>query len=390
MIGYTLAKKVSGMGQDRDLDFCGFLDLLEGYEDSRREKSVWYSVSELFFVALSALLCGANNWAEMADYGRQKLDFLRLWFPFSQGAPSKDTLRRFFRALNPEVFQGIFIQWVQSVNKNVAEKMLAIDGKTSRRSGDGDQNPLHLVSAFLTEARLVLGQHAVDEKSNEIKAIPEILNLLALDSMLVTIDAMGCQHKIADMIVAKKGDYVLALKGNQPGLSQDIQLFINDPETKSVVYEEVDGDHGRLERRTLTVCEDVAWLRERHPKWQSLGAIIRLDTVVETKTTVTKETRYYVTSLSANNPQKILRGIRGHWGIENTLHWVLDVVFQEDLNRTRKDHGPQNIAILRHVALNLIQKSKPPNDSISRFRKNLGWNNDLMQKTILNFYKINS
>jgi hypothetical protein len=206
------------MGQIKDLDFRGFLDLLEGCEDSRREGSVWYSVSELFFVALCALICGANNWAEMADYGRQKLDFLRLWFPFKQGAPGKDTLRRFFRALNPYTFQSIFIEWVQSVNKNVADKMVAIDGKTSRRSGDGDQNPLHLVSVFLTEARLVLGQQAVDEKSNEIKAIPEILNLLALDDTLVTIDAMGCQYKIADMIVAKKGDYVLALKGNQPGL----------------------------------------------------------------------------------------------------------------------------------------------------------------------------
>jgi predicted transposase YbfD/YdcC len=378
------------MGQAKDLDFRGFLDLLEGCEDSRREKSVWYSVSELFFVALCALMCGANNWAEMADYGRQKLDFLRLWFPFKQGAPGKDTLRRFFRSLNPHTFQAIFIEWVQSVNKNVADKMVAIDGKASRRSGDGDQNPLHLVSVFLTEARLVLGQQAVDEKSNEIKAIPEILNLLALENTLVTIDAMGCQYKIADMIVAKKGDYVLALKGNQPGLSQNIQLFINEPATKTVVYEEVNGDHGRLERRTLTVCEDVAWLRERHPKWQSLGAIIRLDTVVETKTTITKETRYYVTSLSSANPAKILRGIRGHWGIENTLHWVLDVVFQDDLNRTRKDHGPRNIATLRHVALNLIQNFKPPNDSITRFRKNLGWNNDLMQQTILNFHKVHS
>jgi predicted transposase YbfD/YdcC len=372
-------------------NFKGFLEEFSALPDSRSPWKIKHSVFELFLVAISALLCGANNWEEMALFAKEKMPLLRAFFPYQHGHPCKDTLRRFFRACDKIAFNQIFTEWMRSLHPVLAEKVIAIDGKTSRHSFDGEGDPLHLVTAFATEARLVLAQQAVSEKSNEITAIPKLLDMLALDGAIVTIDAMGCQYKIAEKICAKNGHYVLALKGNQGALHEDIQLFFND---KALIKNaktdtHTDGGHGRIETRTCTVIDDVEWLRRRHPLWQSLNAIVCIHSVREIKGAIVHETRYFITSLPAD-PKHLLQTIRSHWAIENSLHWSLDMTFLDDQNRTRKDNAPANIAVLRHIAINTLQRCKPPKQSLSSFRKQIGWNNTVLSKILDNLVQMSS
>lgn len=317
-------------------------------------------------MAISSLLCGANSWEDMALYGREKLGRLRSFLPYEHGYPCKDTLRRFFRQLDSEQFQAVFVGWMQSVHPVLAEQVVAIDGKTARHSFDSDEkSAFHMVSAFAAEARLVLGQQAVDEKSNEIVAIPKLLDMLALDGAIVTIDAMGCQHKIADKILLKEGHYVLALKGNQGTLHDNIKTFFDDGTLKKAgkFTTQTDAGHGRIETRTCTVTDDIQWLKDRHPLWQSIHSIVAIDSIVELENATVTETRFYITSLPPE-PEKLLHAIRSHWAIENSLHWSLDMTFNNDYNRSRKDDAPANIMIL--------QQNKPKRASITGLRKTLG------------------
>lgn len=376
------------MGKDTE-DFSGFLRSLEGIEDKRRQESVRHSVAEIFLVTLCGVVCGANNWEDIALFGEAKMDVLREWLPYKEGPPCKDTIRRFFRSLDHKAFQERFVGWMRRLHPVVSETIIAIDGKTSRHSFDGEAPPLHLLSAFACEARLVLGQQVVDGKSNEITAIPDLLKLLALEGAIVTIDAMGCQYKIADTIKGRHGEYVLALKGNQGTLHEDVKTFLSDKEVlnNSPTCTETDGGHGRIETRTCTVSDDVAWLRERHPAWQTLQTLVRLDSAREIGGCTVKETRYFLSSLPPD-PQKILRAVRAHWAIENTLHWSLDMTFADDAGRTRKDHAPANLTTFRHFALNLLQKHKPKRGSIAGFRKKIGWDNAILRNIISNAFVI--
>jgi predicted transposase YbfD/YdcC len=370
-----------------------FLDQFGEIEDQRLEKNTLYTTSEILLVTFLAVICGAEGWQDVENYGKSKIDYLRSYLDYSNGVPSDDTVRRFFRVVNPEHFKQIFCKWVNSIAKVTDAKVIAIDGKSSRRTHDKDKNMLHMVSAFATEARIVLGQEKVSEKSNEITAIPKLLELLDVKGHIITIDAMGCQYAIANKIVKKDGDYIFSLKGNQGNLSDDVTLFFTSGKhTKSISsYVDYDKGHGRFETRECFVCNDVQWLRDMHPHWETINSIIRIDATREFKDKTTKESRYYISSIKNITPQSALKAVRQHWGIENTLHWVLDMSFNEDYSRIRKDNAPHVMAIIRHIALNLLQKCKPKRQSIKGFRKICSWDNTVLTNLVAkNACQVNS
>ena len=355
-----------------------FLDSFEKIEDPRSPKNQLYSVSEILLVTLCAVLCGAEGWCDVEMYGKSKINYLRQYLDYNNGVPSDDTIRRFYRNINPSIFEKLFREWVETLAKKTDSKVIAIDGKSSRHSFDGDGNMLHIISAFATEARIVLGQEKVSEKSNEITAIPKMLDWLDVKGHIVTIDAMGCQYEIANQIIKKEGDYIFALKGNQSSLAEDVRLYFEDTAfEKSNNFTDYDKDHGRIETRECRVVTGVDWLRKLHPHWSTIKSIIEIKSTRDIKDKITHETRYYISSTD-DKAEKILRAIRSHWAIENSLHWVLDMSFNEDYSRIRKENAPHIMAILRHIALNLLQTAKKNQDSFKRksivgLRKLCGW-----------------
>ena len=365
----------------------GFCDhFSKDLEDPRSTRNRLYKMVEILLLTLVAVICGAEGWSDVEEFGKRKIALLRRYFDYKNGVPSDDTIRRFFRCLNPDTFMRLFREWITRLMVTIGIKVIAIDGKTSRRSFDKNQSALHTVSAFATEARMVLGQEKVSEKSNEITAIPKLLEWVDVSGRIVTIDAMGCQYKIADQIVKKGGDYIFALKGNQESLSEDVKLFFQSPaETKS--HTDCDKGHGRIEIRTVHVVNDVAWLQNMHPNWQTIKSIIKLDSTREIGDKKTQETRYYISSLDAS-PETTLQAIRIHWGIENSLHWILDMSFGEDHSRIRKNNAPYIMTILRHMVCNMLQKAKMADKDLGRksikgLRKACGWDNDLVTKILL-------
>lgn len=360
----------------------GFLDFFNSLDDPRSTRNRLYTMSEILLCTLSAAICGAEGWQDVEDFGKAKIDYLSQFLPYKNGIPSDDTFRRFYRALDPGHFQELFRSWIKSLHiKNGDKNVIAIDGKASRHSFDGDGNMLHMVSAYATEARLVLAQEKVSEKSNEITAIPKLLEWLDIKGNIITIDAMGCQFEIGDLILKKEGHYIFSLKGNQGNFFDDIQFFLSDSKqiAKLEMYEDYDKGHGRIETRTCWVCTDVSWLQEAHPRWKSIQSIIRIDSVRDIKGKISTETRFYISSMIAST-QKFLSAIRSHWAIENNLHWVLDMSFNDDHSRIRKENAPQVMAIVRHIALNLLQltKNQMKRQSIKRLRKNAGWDDSIL------------
>jgi len=375
-----------------------FLDHFEKIEDPRLQRNQLYTVAEILLVTLLAVICGAEGWQDVENYGKSKIDYLRCYFPYENGIPSDDTVRRFFRAINPDYFKEIFAKWVQCIANVVNAKVIAIDGKSSRRTFDKDGNVLHMVSAFASEARVVLAQEKVDDKSNEITAIPLLLELFDVKGHIITIDAMGCQYAIANKIIGKGGDYIFSLKGNQGSLVEDVELFFNTPNTKNTCSTATDYDkgHGRIETRTCFVSNSVDWLRKEHKDWETIQSIIRIDStrevVEKAAKKVTQETRYYISSLKNPTPEVALKAIRDHWGIENTLHWTLDMSFNEDYSRIRKENAPQVMAILRHIALNVLQQGKlkqkkHKRQSIKGLRKMCAWDNDTLSELVSKYHR---
>jgi predicted transposase YbfD/YdcC len=363
----------------------GFLDVFEGVEDPRSTRNRLYTLSEILLTTLCAAICGAEGWQDVEDFGKAKIGYLRQHLPFKNGIPSDDTFRRFFRSLDPEHFQELFRSWVRRIQPEIAEGVIAIDGKSSRHSFDHDKKMLHMISAYATEARLVLAQEKVDEKSNEITAIPSLIDWLDLRGNIVTIDAIGCQWEIANKIVSRSGNYIFSLKGNQGTLQEDVKTYLEDKVVIDALqpYTHYDKGHGRIETRTCWVAQDVSWLHDRHGRWTTIKSIIRIDSVREIKGTASRETRYYVSSLVLP-PDKILSAIRSHWAIENSLHWVLDMSFGDDSSRIRKDNAPHIMAIIRHMALNLLQltKDKMKRQSIKRLRKMAGWSHEILSSIL--------
>jgi predicted transposase YbfD/YdcC len=364
------------------------LDHFSALSDPRQRWRVIYPLPEILLLVLCATLCGMEDFVETRLWGEQRLDFLRRFLPYERGIPAHDTLNDVINALDPDLFKACFASWVETLRDSDPE-IIAIDGKTSRRSHarSRGREPLHLVSAWATRQRLVLGQQATDVKSNEITAIPLLLERLELSGALVTIDAMGTQAAIAEAVVAKGGDYLLALKANWPATFADVERFFAEPPTDlmQTPVETIDSDHGRLETRRHTVCHTVDWLfSDRRypgePRFPKLAMIGMVQTRVERNGKTEHERRYYLSSAKLD-AKTFAHAVRAHWGIENRLHWVLDVVFHDDLARLRTGHGPQNMALVKHMALNLVQN---PNDkhSLKVRRKLANLNSNYLEKLI--------
>jgi predicted transposase YbfD/YdcC len=363
------------------------LDHFSALEDSRQQAKVLHPLPEIILLLLCGTLAGADDFVEIALWGGEHLAFLRRFLPYRHGIPSHDTLGEVVAALDPELFKGCFTRRVEGL-REAEPDLIAVDGKTSRRTharGKG-RDPLHLVSAWAARQRLVLGQEAVAGKSNEIAAIPLLLERLALDGALVTIDAIGTQSAIAETILRRGGDYLLALKENRPATFADVEAFFADPPPGSLdTFETTDGDHGRIEVRRHAVCHNVAWLLSdrRYPgevAFPGLAMIGMVESETERGGKVGRERRYYLGSTRLD-AAAFARAVRGHWGIENRLHWVLDVVFKDDLARLRTGHGPANMAVVKHMAMNLLRHAKPA-ISLKNRRKRAGWNTAYLESLI--------
>lgn len=361
------------------------LDHFSALADPRQPWKVAFPLSEILLVVLCGTLAGGQNFVEIKQWAGHKLDFLRRLRPFARGVPSHDTLNDVMNALDARTFSECFTGWVESL-RAAEPDIVAIDGKTSRRARRGDAHPLHLVSAWATRQRLVIGQEATSAKSNEITAIPLLLERLELTGALVTIDAMGCQRAIAEAIRAKGADYLLALKDNWATLAEDVRLFFERaPASALDTHETVDGDHGRIETRRHAVSHDVSWLTTGRrfpgePRFPGLAAIVMVEAEVERDGNTTTARRYYLSSASLD-ARLAARAVRAHWGVENRLHWVMDVVFHDDLMRLRTNHGPANMATVRHIALNLL-RSAPGKQSLAVKRKSAGWDDAFLLNAI--------
>jgi len=357
-----------------------FLCHFDELEDPRIDRKKLYPLTEILFIVLCGSICGAQSWRDFVTFGEEKLDYLSCFLPFDNGIPSKNTFARVLSSLDPEGFKQCFLAWVQSFQLAIKE-VIAIDGKTLRKSFDkgSEQSAIHMVSAFASATKLVLGQQKTNDKSNEITAIPKLLDLLALDGKIISIDAMGTQKKIAKKIRQKKADYVLALKGNHSTLHDDISLFLSSEITKSrnskIVdrHEEFDKGHGRIEQRICYVSDQLDWLEQR-AEWTDLKTVAMVESHITTGDKTTTEQRYFISSLPPNAKQ-LAESIRSHWAIENSLHWVLDVTLREDSSRIRKDHAPENMAMVRHIILNMLQNAKRQfkDMSLKRLQKKAGW-----------------
>jgi predicted transposase YbfD/YdcC len=360
-----------------------FLSYFKDLPDHRQCAKVMYPLDEVLLLCLLAVLAGAETITDIARFGDKKLHVLRRFRPFREGTPAHDHLGDILASLDAEQFQACFVAWVASLI-GVPQGVVAIDGKTSRRS-KGANGAIHMVSAFAARQRLVLGQVKVADKASEILAIPKLLDMLAIDGAIVTIDAMGCQRAITRKIVDKKADYVLALKGNQGTLREDVELFAAEQKAKdfkdaTVTRDKtVDGDHGRIETRAVTVIHDVAWLQKRH-QWPGLKGVVMVDSRRELGGKTEHETRFYITSLSVPASQ-MGPLVRDHWAVENSLHWVMDMVFRDDECRLRTNHAPANFATLKHIALNLIRRAKSK-DSIRLRRKVASWDDHFLASLV--------
>lgn len=352
-----------------------FKECFSGLEDPRASNA-WHDLHEVLMIALCASLCGAETCVDMAEFAARKEGVLRRFLRLRHGPPSHDTFSRVFRALDAEQFGACFQVFLDRFFE-IHQGVVAIDGKTLRRSFDraSGVSPLHMVSAWGCEQGLVLGQVATDAKSNEITAVPRLLEMLSLKGLVITADAMNCQRDIARRIVEGGGDYALALKGNQGTLYDDVRTFLDDPETETDSHIHVDGGHGRIEARQAWVSSDIAWLQETH-QWPGLAAVAKVASVREIDGKATRQDRYYLLS-KAFPAAEAARIIRRHWGIENGLHWSLDVVMNEDQSRVRKDNGPTNLAILRHLALNIIRRDKTKGSNRIKFKR-AAWDDDFL------------
>ena len=359
--------------------------------DPRMDRTKRHQLLDILVIAICAVICGADSWVEIEQWGQTKEPWLRSFLELPNGIPSHDTLGRVFAALDPVQFQQCFLAWVQAVTPMTGGQVIALDGKTVRGSHDRSKGKaaIHMVSAWATHSHLVLGQRKVDDKSNEITALPALLQTLLLKGCIVTIDAMGCQTEIAATIVAQEADYVLALKGNQGTLLRDVEslfahaLATNFREVAYSVAETVNKGHGRLETRRAWLITDAAYLRYLDPngKWAGLRSIGMVEAERLISGVAHHERRYYISSLQ-RSAVVLNDAVRAHWGVENELYWVLDVAFQEDASRVRVGASAQNFSMLRHIALNLLKGERTANVGVKAKRLKAGWSDDYLLKVL--------
>ena len=361
-----------------------FIEFWEGLEDPRHGNAGLHDFHEILAIAMCAVLCGAQGSVDMGLFAKSREPFLRGFLKLENGVPSHDTFSRLFRRLDPEQFRAAFQRFMAGFSKQ-CEGVVAIDGKVLRRSFDkaSGKSPLHMVSAWGCEQRLVLAQISTGAKSNEITAVPKLLEMLTLKGMIVTADALNCQRSIAQQIVDQDGDYALALKGNQGTLHDDVVMFLDDPASKTVsAAPVVDSGHGRIETRTATVSTDIEWLAQTH-RWPGLKAVGKVARSRETGGKTTFETAYYLLSAPLS-PQRLNEVVRSHWGVENRLHWRLDVVMNEDQDRSRLGNAPHNLAVLRHMALNVMQKDGEKGSLRGKIKR-AGWDEPYLVRLLALF-----
>lgn len=343
---------------------------------------------DIITISICAVICGAKTYDQIEEYGKDNLNWLKGFLALPNGIPSHDTFGRVFSVMDPREFQNCFMEWIGDVSRRLNREVVAIDGKTLRRSYDNgsEKKAIHMISAFATEQNIVMGQYKTAEKSNEITAIPMLIKMLDISGSIVTIDAMGCQKKISSTIIEKKADYVLSLKENQPQLYGDVKLYMDDiiltgKKSQDFYYHEtIDADHGRIETRKYWVTSDIDWLHGKEA-WRGLESIGCVERTRETGEKVSVEKSYYIMSIESD-AELFAKAARNHWGIENGLHWTLDMAFREDESRIRKGHAPENFAVLRHIALNLIKNETSFKGSINTKQLKAGWNKKYLEKII--------
>lgn len=362
-----------------------FARIFDGVKDPRTSNATRHDLHEMLMTALLCVICGGQTCTDMELFGRSKEEFLRRFMRLEHGIPSHDAFSALFRILDPDCLGGALLRLAADWAGRLGPDVIAIDGKTLRRSFEdaSKRTPLHLVNAFAAGARLALGQVRVDGKSNEITAMPALLELLDIEGSTVTVDAMHTQRATAEALTARGGEYVLALKGNQETLHDDVRLHLADPENaeKMLRFKDLDKDHGRIETREAVVCHDIDMLQDRH-HWPGLQAVGKVTSTREIRGKQSAETRYFLLS-GKPGPERFLETVRAHWAVENSLHWVLDVTMGEDSLRNRKDNGPENLALMRKLALNLARATPTHKKQSMRGKlKRAGWDNGFLLKLI--------
>jgi predicted transposase YbfD/YdcC len=380
-----------------DLTTTSLVAHLARVPDPRINRNKDHDLVDILVIAVCALLCAAETFNDMEDFGKAKREWFQTFLKLRSGIPSHDTFNRVFAALKPEHFLECFLGWTQSVRQAVAQEVVALDGKALRRALNGDQSVKYVVSAWAEGNGLVLGQWKVADKSNEITAVPELLRVLELSGCIVTMDAMGCQKKIAKEIVEADADYVLALKGNQETVQEEMKAFLDQtlaeqqtPRAPGVplpaaaaglaFLETVEKDHGRFEIRRYYQSDALAWFADLG-KWEGLKSVGMVESVRELKGKTTIERRYFLSSLPLG-VETFARAVRGHWGVENKLHWVLDVCFREDQSRARTGYAAENLATLRRLALNMLKGEKTKKRGIRGKQLNASWDHPYLLRLL--------
>ena len=377
------------------------IDFLQALDDPRIDRTKKHDLIDIIIIAICAVICGAKTWVDIEDFGESKYEWFKKFLNLSHGIPSHDTFRRVFMLLDPESFMDIFIKWVHSVTKDSDVKQICIDGKTLRRSFEKGKasSAIHMINAWSTGHSLSLGQLKSEGKKNEIKTVPKLLDKLDIKGSVVSTDAMNCQVKIAEKILEKEGDYLLALKGNQDYLEKRVKKEFSNlskPGPKKVKHEKhsvTTEGHGRVETRScrvITKKDNKNWEVNPLAKWPSLNSLVEITSERRIKKTgeISSEVRYYISSC-LDSAESLLGFVRSHWEIENKLHWVLDVVFREDDCRTRSGYAPENFSMLRQFALNLI-KLEPSKKSIRRKQNIAGWEESFLLEILLGGHKLDA
>ena len=338
------------------------MDVLQGIEDTRRNRSVMYPLHEVLIIMLLAVICGATSYEKVEMFGNSKREWLQKFLDLEYGIPDACTFRNVIKEIDTAKLHDIFCKWMRSVVAQLSG-VVAIDGKEARRTRDKSHRPLHVVSAFSYECGLVMGQLACDTKSNEITAIPKLLEMLEIKGCIVTIDAMGTQKDIAKKIVDKGADYILALKGNQSSLYNDVKLYLDEVKTDKDIkntphyHKTVEKGHGRIEVRKCYTCEDIGWLHGKD-EWKNINGIGAIYCRIEENDVISEQSHYFIYSCKGLTAKEIMQYKRNHWSVENSLHWVLDMAFREDDSRARKDNSAENFNVIRQIAFNILKSEK--------------------------------